>query len=125
MQVLFVMMYLLKTLCSLLVLTFLLPSGCAGTTTQGGLQHRDTQLAALKSFSQWEADITRFCRSQPGISEADVYVRENQALILLTSDSGSSITPETIETIHRFVKDTTGFTGDHIIMKHKNLRGTH
>lgn len=93
--------------------------GCAHNDVQPDRQRRHHQLAALKQFSEWETAVLSFCRAQQEINQAEVYIRENQAVILLVSSPDLAIQPETIRRINHFVMDSTGFAGEQIVIKQK------
>ena len=88
---------------------------------------KNEQMDQLREIQEVEKKITDFCLSQRGISDVQVYVRSQKAIIFLEPEKNIKRDRKTINQvsnlINAFVLEKTGLKRDQIIMKFKDRIG--
>jgi hypothetical protein len=100
-------------------------SGCAAPPVVS-TDRQQMQLATLENIATLERDAARFAASCESVCEAEVYIRANNAVVILSTAQNARVSADVIAQINAYIAERTGLAGDRIVIKTRSapMRGT-
>ena len=100
-------------------------AGCA-SQEPATLERQQAQLSALEKIAALERETAAFAASRDGIRDAEVHIRENAAVVILSAAERARVSARVIAEINAYIVERTGLAKDRIVIKARSApsRGT-
>lgn len=113
-----------STAAFLLTAACLLAHGCVSSEKgpQGEVV-RTNQIEKLKRITSLEREVAVFAAGHPDVSGAEVHIRSQAAVVILSPAGTGKILQRTVDEINALIMQQTGLRKDQIVMKVRNRTG--
>ncbi len=98
------------------VVAGLVLASCASRDAEEALR-LETQRATLENIAALERDTARFAASHEGIREAEVHIRANNAVVILSPAEETRVNEDVVARISAYITERTGLARDRIVIK--------